>query len=65
MLLDVRLPLGLLFLGIGLLVALQGLISGPSPAAAGLNIDLIWGVAMAVFGALVLILARLSRRRGG
>lgn len=62
MLLDVRLPIGLLFLAIGALVAAQGLIA-PAPVA-GLDIDLIWGLAMAAFGALMLALALMARRRG-
>jgi LPXTG-motif cell wall-anchored protein len=61
MLLDVRLPIGLLFVAIGVLVAVQGLLS---PAVVtGLDIDLIWGAAMAGFGALMLGLALMARRR--
>jgi hypothetical protein len=62
--LDIRLPLGLLFALIGLLLVAQGLFGGSEPAAgraaqaAGLNIDLWWGVAMASFGGLMLALSR-------
>jgi len=62
---DVRLPLGLLFLAIGLLVGAEGLVAGPAVVTAGVNIDLVWGLAMAAFGALMLVLARLARRRSG
>ena len=65
MLFDVRLPIGLLFLAIGLLVAGCGLFGDPTVFAAhsaGLNIDLVWGSAMAAFGALMLLLAALARR---
>jgi hypothetical protein len=58
---DIRLPIGLLFLAIGLLVAAYGAIAHPA-AAAGVNIDLIWGAVMAAFGALMLGLAILRRK---
>jgi len=58
---DIRLPIGLLFLAIGVLVAAFGAIGHPA-APGGVNIDLIWGVVMAAFGALMLALARLRRR---
>ena len=59
--LDVRLPIGILFLAIGVVVAAQGFIAGPSASAAGLPIDLIWGAAMALFGVLALALAASAR----
>jgi hypothetical protein len=62
---DVRLPIGLLFLAIGGLVAARGLIGDTavfSAHSAGLNIDLVWGLIMAGFGAVMLILAALARR---
>jgi tellurite resistance protein TehA-like permease len=64
---DVRLPIGLLFLAIGLLVAVVGLIGDKAVLeahSAGVNIDLVWGLIMAGFGALMLILAALARRKG-
>jgi hypothetical protein len=66
MLFDVRLPIGLLFLAIGILVAAVGLTGDPKALdahSAGVNIDLIWGSVMAVFGAVMLLLAELARRR--
>ena len=62
---DVRLPIGLLFLAIGVLVAGAGLTGDPKVLqahSAGVNIDLIWGSVMAGFGALMLLLAALARR---
>jgi hypothetical protein len=62
---DVRLPIGLLFLAIGLLVAGAGLTGDPKVLeahSAGVNIDLIWGSVMAAFGALMLVLAALAKR---
>ena len=58
---DVRLPIGLLFLAIGALVAIFGLAGAP-PAPSGENIDLIWGLVMAAFGAVMLALSALAKR---
>ena len=63
---DVRLPIGLLFLAIGVLVGGYGLAETPATIAAqaaGLNIDLVWGSVMAVFGAVMLGLVALARRK--
>jgi hypothetical protein len=57
---DIRAPIGLLFLAIGLLVAVVGVVAHP-PTTAGVNIDLIWGAAMAGFGVLMLVLAVLAK----
>ena len=63
---DIRLPIGLLFLAIGLLVAGYGLAGNPGTLdahSAGLNIDLVWGAVMAAFGAAMLGLAAWARRK--
>ena len=62
MLFDIRLPLGLLFIAIGAIVVARGLAPGAT-AVTGLPIDLIWGAVMAAFGAIMLGLALLARRR--
>jgi hypothetical protein len=62
---DVRLPIGLLFLAIGVLVAAVGLTGDPAVIEAhspGVNIDLAWGAVMAGFGAVMLVLVSLARR---
>jgi hypothetical protein len=64
---DVRVPIGLLFLAIGLLVGGYGLVGDPAVLeahTAGVNIDLVWGSVMAAFGALMLALVGLTRRKG-
>jgi len=64
---DVRLPIGLLFVTIGAMVALVGLTGDPAVFEAhspGINIDLAWGGVMAGFGALMLVLVALARRGG-
>lgn len=58
---DVRTPIGLLFLAIGLLVGGYGAVVAP-PTRAGINIDLVWGLAMAGFGLLMCGLAWRARR---
>jgi hypothetical protein len=63
---DIRMPIGLLFLAIGVLVAGYGLTGDPASLqahSAGLNIDLVWGSVMAVFGAVMLGLVALARRK--
>ena len=68
MLFDVRLPIGLLFLAMGLLVGGYGLMGNQAlleSRSAGVNIDLAWGSVMAAFGALMLLLAALAHRKGG
>ena len=64
MIFDVRLPIGLLFLAIGILVTAAGLTGDPKVFEAhspGVNIDVVWGLVMAAFGALMLLLAALHR----
>lgn len=58
--LDIRLPIGLLFVILGLLLALYGAFADDAvtPRSLGVNIDLWWGIAMALFGAIMLLLAR-------
>jgi hypothetical protein len=57
---DIRTPIGLLFVLIGLLVAAYGAIVQPTTAE--INIDLVWGVVMAAFGTLMLGLGWLARK---
>ncbi len=59
---DIRLPVGLLFLLIGVLLSGFGLTGDAAhlkTAALGVNIDLVWGLALILFGAIMLILTRL------
>jgi len=57
--LDVRLPLGLLFLTLGLILAGYGLVSDPAIYAAhslGQNVNLHWGAIFSLFGLAMLFL---------
>lgn len=56
--LDLRLPIGALFLIIGLLLAGYGWMSS------GMEVDRWWGLVMALFGLVMVTLARRSRRSG-
>lgn len=63
--LDVRLPMGLLFLSLGLILGGYGLVSDPAIYAAhslGKNVNVTWGVAFALFGGVMLWLARRASR---
>ncbi|MFO1464935.1 MAG: hypothetical protein U1F35_00590 [Steroidobacteraceae bacterium] len=63
---DIRLPIGLLFSIIGILLLLQGALTGVSDAAGsrGLPVNLAWGVVMLLFGAAALLLARRAGSAG-
>lgn len=64
--LDVRLPMGYLFLLLGVILTGYGLLSDPAiyvRHSLGQNVNLLWGVIFAVFGAAMLWLARRAARR--
>lgn len=63
--LDIRLPLGWLFLVLGLLLMLFGLASnaGIYQRSLGININLWWGALMLLFGLALLGLAWSNHRR--
>ena len=53
--LDIRWPIGLMFSLIGLLLAGFGIVKSSESVSLGININLIWGVVLLVFGALMLL----------
>ena len=61
--LDLRLPLGLLFAILGAILAAHGAVSPPAlyRPSLGINVDLIWGSVLLVFGLLMLGLAWKNR----
>lgn len=63
--LDIRLPIGMLFTLVGLLMAGYGALSDPAiyQRSLGYNVNVVWGLVLLVFGALMLVLGR--RARGG
>ena len=52
--LDIRWPIGLMFTLIGALLTVFGLAKGDASTSLGININLIWGVVLLVFGVLML-----------
>ncbi|MHB1865755.1 MAG: hypothetical protein ACYCPS_06415 [Candidatus Saccharimonadales bacterium] len=64
--LDIRLPLGLLFLVTGGMMAVYGLLTRGSAIyqrSLGTDINLGWGLVLSLFGLTMLLLAYLDRRR--
>ena len=64
--LDIRIPLGLMFLVTGGLMALYGLFTRGSAIyekSLNMNINLIWGVVMLVFGLTMFLLGRRADKR--
>ncbi len=65
--LDLRLPIGGLFVMLGLVLAGYGLATMGDAAryvkSGGLNINLVWGIVMLVVGGLFLLLARRGAAR--
>ncbi len=58
--LDIRLPIGLMFLILGLMLAAHGVISDASiyERSLQINVNLWWGLALAVFGAIMFAYGR-------
>ena len=63
MTLDIRIPIGLLFLTIGILLAGYGLFSDPAiyERSLGINVNFWWGGVLLAFGLVMLLLARFSK----
>lgn len=64
--LDIRLPMGCLFLLLGLILIGFGFVSDPAiyqKHSLGININLLWGGCFAVFGAAMLLLVRWSKAK--
>jgi len=65
MILDVRLPIGLMFSIFGVLLAVFGLASDPAiyeTHSLGINVNLGWGLVLLLFGLAMLVLALRARR---
>ena len=63
--LDIRWPIGFMFSLIGAILAIAGLVHGPSERALGININLIWGIVLLVFGVLMLVFAYKGSKQSG
>jgi hypothetical protein len=64
--LDIRLPIGLMFSLIGIILVVYGFMTGSDAEmykrSLGLNINLIWGVLLLVFGLFMLISAKIAAK---
>jgi len=62
--LDIRLPIGLMFSILGLLLTGFGLVGDKAiyQRALGINVNLWWGIVMLVFGIVMLLLGRRGMR---
>jgi hypothetical protein len=65
MTLDIRIPIGLLFIAIGALIFGYGVLGDAPSKAIGMNIDTPWGAVLLAFGVSMLGLAWRYRRRLG
>jgi hypothetical protein len=64
---DIRLPIGLLFTIIGVLITVFGLATGGSDIyrhSLGININLWSGLCLTLFGVLMLVMALCAQNRG-
>jgi hypothetical protein len=53
--LDIRWPIGLMFTLIGVLLAAYGAVKSSDSQSLGININLVWGIVLLAFGALMLL----------
>jgi hypothetical protein len=58
--LDIRLPIGMLFALLGLILAAYGLVADPAvyQRSLGYNLNLVWGLVLVAFGGLMLFFGR-------
>lgn len=62
---DIRIPIGMLFTALGLILAIFGAVSNSSlyQRSLGINVNLGWGLVLLGFGILMLLLGRRGMRR--
>jgi hypothetical protein len=62
--LDIRMPIGLMFSALGVMLTLFGLLSDRRiyEKSLGININFIWGLALLAFGIVMLLLARFGSK---
>lgn len=64
--LDLRIPMGLMFLLVGLILTVYGMVTMGSPIYArslGIDANLDWGMVLLIFGAAMFTLGRRNQRR--
>ena len=62
--LDIRMPIGLMFVIIGVLLVAYGFISDPAiyERSLGMNVNVIWGSIMLVFGVVMTVLGKMGAK---
>jgi hypothetical protein len=62
---DIRLPIGMLFTAIGLILSIFGALSDRAlyQRSLGINVNLWWGIGLLVFGVIMLLLGRRGHLR--
>ena len=62
---DLRLPIGILFTIYGLLLSIYGLVGNKEQYARslGINVNLVWGIVMLVFGLIMFFFARRGAKK--
>jgi hypothetical protein len=67
--LDIRWPIGLMFTIIGVLLTLNGFLTASKPEtyarSLGINVDLWWGMVLLIFGAFMLLMAKMGSKQPG
>jgi uncharacterized membrane protein HdeD (DUF308 family) len=62
--LDIRWPIGLMFTLLGVLLLIAGITDATPPRPLPMNIDLVWGVVLLIFGVLMLLGAISGKQQG-
>ena len=62
--LDIRWPIGLMFTLIGVLLLITGMTNAAPPRPLPVNIDLVWGTVLLIFGVLMLLGAISGKKQG-
>jgi len=63
---DLRVPVGLLFVILGLIMGIFGITSDPTlyGKSLGINVNLYWGIVELIFGSLMLVFGQAENRAG-
>jgi len=60
--LDIRLPIGSMFVFVGVLLTAYGAVRPHMSQSVGININLTWGVVLFVFGSIMVLLGKRGTR---
>jgi len=60
--LDIRLPIGSMFLFVGVLLTIYGAVRPLASTSVGININFTWGLVLLVFGIVMVLLGRHGSR---